>query len=58
MCTATGLSYWWLTKFAQGRIREPGLSKVERLESYIAAHPLPPAANDDTSPAPACAGEG
>lgn len=40
ICAATGLSYWWLTKFAQGRIREPGLSKIERLQSYISAHPL------------------
>ncbi len=40
ICTATGLSYWWLTKFAQGRIREPGLSKIERLQGYISAHPL------------------
>lgn len=41
ICSTTGLSYWWLTKFAQGRIREPGLSKIERLQAYIAKHPLP-----------------
>lgn len=39
ICSHTGLSYWWLTKFAQGRIREPGLSKIERLQAYIDAHP-------------------
>lgn len=39
LCRATGLSYWWLTKFAQGRIREPGLSKIERLQRYIADNP-------------------
>lgn len=46
ICAKTGLSYWWLTKFAQGRIREPGLSKIERLQAYIAANPLPPSASD------------
>lgn len=40
MCAALDLSYWWLTKFAQGRIREPGLSKIERLQKYFDAHPL------------------
>lgn len=45
ICARTGLSYWWLTKFAQGRIREPGLSKIERLQAYIAEHP------QDTQPA-------
>lgn len=40
LCNATGLSYWWLTKFAQGRIRDPGLSKIERLQDYIAANPV------------------
>lgn len=36
VCLATGLSYWWLVKFAQGRIKEPGLSKVEALQRYFA----------------------
>lgn len=45
LCKATGLSYWWVTKFAQGRIREPGLSKIERLQRYIADNPLPAAAD-------------
>ncbi len=40
LCKTAGLSYWWLTKFVQGRIREPGLSKIERLQAYIAANPL------------------
>jgi len=52
ICSATGLSYWWLTKFAQGRIRDPGLSKVERLQVYLAALTLP-AANDDAGTDPA-----
>lgn len=45
LCDATGLSYWWLIKFAQGRIREPGLSKIEALQRFIDANPLP--ANTD-----------
>lgn len=45
LCKATGLSYWWVTKFAQGRIREPGLSKIERLQRYIAENPLPMASS-------------
>ena len=52
ICSATGLSYWWLTKFAQGRIRDPGLSKVEKLQVYLAALSLP-AANDDAGTDPA-----
>lgn len=40
ICSHTGLSYWWLTKFAQGRICDPGLSKIERLRTYIEAHPV------------------
>lgn len=43
ICAETKLSYWWVTKFAQGRIGEPGLSKIERLQAYMAAHPLPAA---------------
>lgn len=34
---ATGLSYWWLTKLAQGRIAEPGIRKVERLSLHLDA---------------------
>lgn len=52
ICTATGLSYWWLTKLAQGRIREPGLSKIERLQGYFAEHPRPDAGNDEAGAAP------
>lgn len=50
LCKATGLSYWWLTKFAQGHIREPGLSKIERLQAYFIAHPRD---DDDPVPVPA-----
>lgn len=43
MCRQTGISYWWLTKFAQGRIDNPGVVKLERLVEHFAAHPLPAA---------------
>jgi len=45
MCAETGLSYWWVTKFAQGRIAEPGVSKIERLQAYFEKHPLPDASS-------------
>lgn len=44
ICARTGLSYWWVTKFAQGRIADPGLSKIQKLTADFAEHPLP--AND------------
>ncbi|MGG6461428.1 hypothetical protein [Solilutibacter silvestris] len=31
ICAVTGLRYDWLTRFAQGRIKEPGHSKTETL---------------------------
>lgn len=43
LCAEAELSYWWLTKFAQGRIAEPGLGKIERLQRFIQSNPLPPA---------------
>ena len=39
ICQATGLSYWWLIKFGQGRIREPGILKIQRLADHFAATP-------------------
>lgn len=40
ICQKAGLSYHWVTKFAQGKIAEPGLRKVESLQRYIAENPL------------------
>lgn len=40
ICQKTGLGYPWVTKFAQGKIAEPGLRKVEALQRYIADNPL------------------
>lgn len=37
VCADTGLSYWWLIKFAQGRFKEPGHSKIEALQRHFAA---------------------
>lgn len=39
ICRELDLSYWWVTKFAQGRIPEAGVTKVEKLHDYFAAHP-------------------
>lgn len=52
LCAESGLSYWWVTKFAQGRIAEPGVSKIERLQDYFAKHPLAasPAQNMNAAP--------
>lgn len=36
---ATGLSYWWVTKFAQGQIAEPAFSRIDRLREYFRTHP-------------------
>ncbi|QTD88901.1 hypothetical protein [Burkholderia anthina] len=32
----TDISYWWLTKFAQGRIENPGVRVLEKLQQYFA----------------------
>lgn len=39
ICRQTGLSYWWVTKFAQGRIDNPGVLKLERLTDHFESHP-------------------
>lgn len=36
ICEETGLDYSWLTKFAQGQIKNPSARKIEQL----ATHPL------------------
>ncbi|WP_146010176.1 hypothetical protein [Burkholderia sp. WAC0059] len=35
ICDETNLSYWWLTKFAQGRISNPGTVNLEILRTYL-----------------------
>lgn len=35
ICEATGLSYDWMCKFAQKRIADPGLSKIEKLQAHL-----------------------
>jgi len=35
ICSDTNLSYWWLTKFAQGRISNPGTVNLEILRIYL-----------------------
>jgi hypothetical protein len=39
VCRQTNLSYWWVTKFAQGRIENPGVRKLETLQAHFDAHP-------------------
>lgn len=35
ICEETKLSYWWLIKFAQGRISNPGTVNLEILRTYL-----------------------
>lgn len=35
ICSDTQLSYWWLIKFAQGRIKNPGAANLEILKMYF-----------------------
>ncbi|MBU9413522.1 hypothetical protein [Burkholderia multivorans] len=35
ICEETNLSYWWLIKFAQGRISNPGMKNLEVLRTYL-----------------------
>lgn len=39
ICSETGISYWWLTKFAQGRIDNPGVKHLESLRTYFSEAP-------------------
>lgn len=36
-----GVDYSWLTKLAQGRIRDPGVVKIQRLADVMAAEADP-----------------
>jgi hypothetical protein len=40
LCADIDLSYSRLCKFADGRIREPGVTKIETLQGYFANHPV------------------
>jgi transcriptional regulator with XRE-family HTH domain len=35
ICRETGLRYSWLSKFAQDRIPNPGITKIQRLADYF-----------------------
>ncbi|PVX77194.1 hypothetical protein [Paraburkholderia unamae] len=39
ICKRTGLSYWWLIKYAQGRIDNPGVLKLEKLMEHFESNP-------------------
>lgn len=51
----TGLSYWWLTKFGQGLIKNPGYGKVETLQAYFDKYPAENDAAAATPPQPQAA---
>lgn len=36
ICRETGLDYSWLSKLAQGRIRDPGVRRIQRLHDHLA----------------------
>lgn len=38
LCRELGLSYWWITKLAQGHIHDPGVRKIQRLHDYFVAN--------------------
>ena len=40
ICQETGITYSWITKFAQGRIPSPGFDKIETLTHYFKAREL------------------
>ena len=35
----TGLDYSWLQKLSQGRIKDPGVTKIEALQKDFSTHP-------------------
>jgi transcriptional regulator with XRE-family HTH domain len=35
VCKATGVGYSWLTKFAQGKIPNPGISRLQVLHRHF-----------------------
>ena len=41
ICAKTALSYWWVTKFAQGRIGNPGVRNLDTLRQHFDAPPAP-----------------
>lgn len=49
ICAKTGLSYWWLTKVAQGRIRSPGVVKLEALQAHFSVTPRPSTPSSEAS---------
>ncbi len=52
VCRQTKLSYWWVTKFAQGRIENPGVLKLEVLQAHFASNPRAPGSDISSAGAP------
>ena len=40
LCKETGLDYNWLTRFAQGRIKDPSANKVEKILRHGGLYPF------------------
>ncbi len=58
LCREAGLTYWWVTKFAQQRIAEPGHTKFIKLLAWLdKAEADQPAAATAGMPVTSCAGE-
>ena len=34
ICAESGVGYWWVLKFTQGHIRDPGVRKLEALLAH------------------------
>lgn len=47
VCEGADLNYWWLIKFAQGRIKNPGYEKIQRLDQFLSQQSNPPSAIRD-----------
>jgi len=50
IATATSNSYSWLCKFAQGRMTNPGVRRLEAIDKYLRENP---SANPDHAAGPA-----
>lgn len=38
--TETGISFYWLRKFAAGEFKNPSVNRVQRLYEYLKSEPL------------------
>ncbi len=50
IASATGVSYSWLSKFARGKITNPGYATLSRLHEYLRERPVMPPPLPPVSP--------